>query len=148
PTPPPSHGVAPEVCEAIRIVRGELDDEQAVVGFCGAPFTVAGYLIEGNPSRAFVKTKAFMYREPDAWHALLETLAECFARYVRGQVDAGADVIQLFDSWVGVLSPVDYAEFVAPHSERILDAVDVPTIHFGTGTAAPRPQVAGGGIGL
>ncbi len=140
--------VAPEVCEAIRIVRGELDDEKAVVGFCGAPFTVAGYLIEGKPSRDFVKLKAFMYREPDAWHALLETLAECFARYVREQVDAGADVIQLFDSWVGVLSPADYAEFVAPHSERILDAVDVPTIHFGTGTTALLPQMAGDVIGL
>ena len=140
--------VAPEVCEAIRIVRGELDEEKAVVGFCGAPFTVAGYLIEGKPSRDFVKVKAFMYREPDAWHALLATLAECFARYVREQVDAGADVIQLFDSWVGVLSPADYAEFVAPHSERILDAVDVPTIHFGTGTTALLPQMAGDVIGL
>ena len=140
--------VAPEVCEAIRIVRGELDEEKAVVGFCGAPFTVAGYLIEGKPSRDFVKVKAFMYREPDAWHALLETLGECFARYVREQVNAGADVIQLFDSWVGVLSPADYAEFVAPHSERILDAVDVPTIHFGTGTTALLPQMAGDVIGL
>jgi uroporphyrinogen decarboxylase len=140
--------VAPEVCEAIRMVRGELDEERAVVGFCGAPFTVAGYLIEGKPSRDFVKTKALMYREPDAWHALLETLAECFARYVREQVDAGADVIQLFDSWVGVLSPADYAEFVAPHSERILDAVDVPTIHFGTATTALLPQMVGDVIGL
>jgi len=140
--------VAPDVCEAIRIVRGELDEEKAVVGFCGAPFTVAGYLIEGKPSRDFVKLKAFMYREPDAWHALLETLADCFVRYVREQVDAGADVIQLFDSWVGVLSPADYAEFVAPHSERILGAVDVPTIHFGTGTTALLPQMAGDVIGL
>jgi uroporphyrinogen decarboxylase len=140
--------VAPEVCEAIRIVRSELDDAKAVVGFCGAPFTVAGYLIEGKPSRDFAKLKTFMYREPDGWHALLETLAECFARYVREQVDAGADVIQLFDSWVGVLSPADYAEFVAPHSERILDAVDVPTIHFGTGTTALLPQMAGDVIGL
>jgi uroporphyrinogen decarboxylase len=140
--------VGPEVCEAIRIVRGELDEEKAIVGFCGAPFTVAGYLVEGKPSRDFAKVKALMYREPDTWHALLGTLADCFARYVREQVDAGADVIQLFDSWVGVLSPADYAEFVAPYSERILDAVDVPTIHFGTGTTALLPQMRGDVIGL
>src|SRR5712691_6777937 len=99
--------VAPELCEAIRVVRAELDDEQAVIGFCGAPFTVASYLVEGKPSRDFAKVKALMYREPQAWHGLMETLAECFAAYVKEQADAGADVIQLFDSWVGVLSPAD-----------------------------------------
>jgi uroporphyrinogen decarboxylase len=125
--------IAPELCEAIRIVRGELGKEQAVIGFCGAPFTVAGYLIEGKPSRDFVKVKALMYREPNTWHALMETLTECVSRYVHEQVEAGADVIQLFDSWVGVLSPADYREFVAPYSARILEAVAVPTIHFGTG---------------
>ncbi len=141
--------VGPELSDAIRIVRGELDDALAVVGFCGAPFTVAGYLIEGKPSRDFARTKALMYREPDAWHALLATLADCFARYVREQAAAGADVIQLFDSWVGVLSPADYAEFVAPYSARILDAVDVPTIHFGTGTTEELLQAlarAGGDV--
>jgi uroporphyrinogen decarboxylase len=140
--------IAPQLCDAIRIVRAELDEQKAVVGFCGAPFTVAGYLIEGKPSRDFARTKALMYREPDAWHALLETLAECFAFYVREQAAAGADVIQLFDSWVGVLSPADYAEFVAPYSARILDAVDVPTIHFGTGTATLLPQFDGDVVGL
>jgi uroporphyrinogen decarboxylase len=140
--------IAPELCEAIRIVRGELDKEQAVIGFCGAPFTVAGYLIEGKPSRDFVKVKVFMYREPNTWHALMETLTECFSRYVREQVDAGADVIQLFDSWVGVLSPADYREFVAPYSTRILEAVDVPTIHFGTGTTTLLSQMNGDVIGL
>ncbi len=129
-------------------MRGELDDEQAVIGFCGAPFTVAGYLVEGKPSRDFAKVKALMYREPQAWHALMETLADGFARYVREQVDAGADVIQLFDSWVGVLSPADYREFVAPYSERILAAVDVPTIHFGTGTTTLLSQMHGDVIGL
>ena len=114
-------------------MRGELDEEQAVIGFCGAPFTVAGYLVEGKPSRDFAKVKALMYREPHEWHALMETLADGFSRYVREQVDAGADVIMLFDSWVGVLSAPDYLEFVVPYSERILAAVDVPTIHFGTG---------------
>jgi uroporphyrinogen decarboxylase len=140
--------VAPELAEAIRIVRAELDDEQAVVGFCGAPFTVACYLIEGKPTRDFAKTKAFMYREPGAWHALQETLADCFGRYLREQVAAGADVIQLFDSWAGVLSPADYCEFVAPYSRRVLDGLDVPTIHFGTGTTTLLPQMGGDVIGL
>jgi uroporphyrinogen decarboxylase len=140
--------IAPELCEAIRIVRGELDKEQAVIGFCGAPFTVAGYLIEGKPSRDFAKVKVLMYREQRTWHALMETLTECFSRYVREQVDAGADVIQLFDSWVGVLSPSDYREFVAPYSARILEAVEVPTIHFGTGTTTLLSQMHGDVIGL
>jgi uroporphyrinogen decarboxylase len=140
--------IAPEVGEAIRIVRGELDDGCALVGFCGAPFTVAGYLVEGKPSRDFARTKALMYREPRTWHALMETLAEGFSRYVREQVDAGADVIQLFDSWVGVLSPSDYREFVAPYSSLILDIVDVPTIHFGTGTATLLEQLDGDVVGL
>jgi uroporphyrinogen decarboxylase len=123
----------PAILEAIRIVRGELDDEKALVGFCGGPFTVAGYLVEGKPSRDFARTKALMYREPETWHALLDVLSEQFARYVAAQATAGADVIQLFDSWVGALTPADYDEFVAPYSARVLDAVDVPTIHFGTG---------------
>jgi uroporphyrinogen decarboxylase len=140
--------IAPEVCEAIRIVRAELRDDRAVVGFCGAPFTVAGYLVEGKPSRDFSKVKTFMYREPLAWHGLMAALADGFARYVREQVDAGADVIQLFDSWVGVLSPEDYREFVAPYSARILEAVDVPTIHFGTGTTTLLDQMDGDVVGL
>jgi uroporphyrinogen decarboxylase len=129
------HGSEPDgaILEAIRIVRGELAAEKALVGFCGGPFTVAGYLVEGRPSRDFVRTKALMYREPGTWHALLDVLADQFARYVAAQVIAGADVIQVFDSWVGALSPADYDEFVAPYSARILDAVDAPTIHFGTG---------------
>ncbi len=125
------------ILEAVRLVRRELAPEQALIGFCGAPFTVAGYLVEGRPSRDFARTKALMYREPAVWHALLERLAEQFARYVAAQADAGADAIQLFDSWVGALSPRDYAEFAAPNSARILDAVDVPTIHFGTGVSTP-----------
>jgi uroporphyrinogen decarboxylase len=121
------------ILEAVRLVRGELGAEQALVGFCGGPFTVAGYLVEGRPSRDFARTKALMYRTPAVWHALLDRLAEQFARYVAAQVDAGADVIQVFDSWVGALAPADYEEFVAPYSARVLAAVDVPTIHFGTG---------------
>jgi uroporphyrinogen decarboxylase len=137
--------------EAIRIVRRELAPEQAVVGFCGGPFTVAGYLVEGRPSREFAAVKALMYGEPEVWRGLLDKLAETFAGYVAAQVAAGADVVQLFDSWVGVLSPSDYDEFVAPWSARILEAVDRPTIHFGTGTATLLPSMARAGgdvIGL
>jgi uroporphyrinogen decarboxylase len=140
--------VAPEVCEAIRIVRGELPEDKAVIGFCGGPFTVAGYLVEGKPSRDFTTVKQLMYREPETWHALMEKLTDCFVLYVGEQVRAGADVIQLFDSWVGALSPADYGEFVAPYSSRIVAAVDVPTIHFGTGTTTLLDQMDGDVIGL
>jgi uroporphyrinogen decarboxylase len=146
----PEEAVGP-ILEAVRLVRAELEPERAVIGFCGGPFTVAGYLVEGKPSRDFVKLKTLMYREPDVWHALMGKLADSFARYVAAKVRAGADVIQLFDSWVGTLSPADYEEFVAPYSARILAAVDVPTIHFGTGTATLlRAMAEAGGdvIGL
>jgi uroporphyrinogen decarboxylase len=139
------------LAEAIRTVRGELDPERAVVGFCGGPFTVAGYLVEGRPSRELTRVKAMMYSEPAVWNALMERLADCFAAYLGEQVKAGADVVQLFDSWVGVLSAADYDEFVAPWSARILASVDVPTIHFGTGTTTLLPAMARAGgdvIGL
>jgi uroporphyrinogen decarboxylase len=141
----------PFVLETVRLVREELRDDQAVVGFCGGPFTVAGYLIEGKPTRDFVATKRCMYASPDVWHALMEKLADTFAAYVAAKVAAGADVIQLFDSWVGALSVADYREFVAPYSARILAAVDAPTIHFGTGTThllAEMAAVGGAVIGL
>jgi uroporphyrinogen decarboxylase len=145
-------GEPPEpVLEAVRLLRRELPPEKALVGFCGGPFTVAGYLVEGKPSRDFALTKALMYRDPATWHALLDLLAETFARYVAAQAEAGADVIQLFDSWVGALSPADYEEFVAPYSARVLAAVDVPTIHFGTGASMLLPSLARAGgdvIGL
>jgi len=137
------------ILDAVRIVRRELDPGRAVIGFCGGPFTVAGYLVEGRPSRDFVRTKTLMYREPAVWHALMERLAEQFARYVAAKAQAGADVIQLFDSWVGALSPADYAEFVEPYSARILAAVDVPAIHFGTGAGGPLLELlarAGGDV--
>jgi len=133
-TPEPEESV-PFILEAVRITRRELRADQAVIGFCGGPFTVAGYLIEGKPSRDFLQVKRLMYSEPELWHALMEKLTEAFSVYVRGKVEAGADVIQLFDSWVGALSPQDYLEFVQPYSARILASVDCPTIHFGTGTA-------------
>jgi uroporphyrinogen decarboxylase len=123
--------------DAIRLVRHELDGSAGVIGFSGAPFTLACYLIEGRPSRDYALAKAFMYREPAAWHDLMERLSSMVVRYLRAQVAAGADVVQLFDSWVGGLGPADYAAFVQPHVRRIFTALnDVPTIHFGTGTTA------------
>jgi uroporphyrinogen decarboxylase len=148
--PEPDEAFAP-LLAAIALVRGELAPEQAVVGFCGGPFTVAGYLVEGKPSREFATVKGLMYREPEVWGALLDKLADCFGSYLAAQVRAGADVVQLFDSWVGALSPADYEEYVAPWSARILGAAGAPTIHFGTGTATLLPAMARAGgdvIGL
>ncbi len=148
--PDPGEAFAP-LLEAIAIVRAELGATQAVVGFCGGPFTVAGYLVEGKPSREFATVKTLMYREPGVWEALLDKLADCFGGYLAAQVAAGADVVQLFDSWVGALSPSDYERYVEPWSARILAAVDAPTIHFGTGASTLLPAMARAGgdvIGL
>jgi uroporphyrinogen decarboxylase len=145
--PEPEEAFAP-VLEAVRLVRAELPPEKAVIGFCGGPFTAAGYLVEGKPSRDFVAVKTLMYREPSVWHALMEKLADAFTGYVQAKVKAGAGVVQLFDSWVGVLAPADYDEHVAPYSARILAGLDVPTIHFGTGTTGllGRMAAAGGDV--
>jgi uroporphyrinogen decarboxylase len=148
--PDPEEAFAP-LLEAIGLVRGELADEKAVVGFCGGPFTVAGYLVEGRPSRDFALVKSLMYSEPEVWRALMQKLADCFGSYVAAQARAGADVVQLFDSWVGVLSPADYDEFVRPWSAQILAAAGAPTIHFGTGASTLLPAMARAGgdvIGL
>ena len=132
--PEPEDSV-PWTLESVRLVREALAPEQAVIGFAGGLFTVAGYQIEGKPTREFKQTKACMYGSPEVWHALMDKLADTFGRYLRGCVRAGADVVQLFDSWVGALSVDDYREFSAPYSARVLEAVDVPTIHFATGDA-------------
>ena len=137
------------VMDAIRLVRRELAEKQALIGFSGSPFTLACYLIEGRPSRDYAIAKAFMYREPVAWHALMEKLAEVVVRYLNAQVAAGAQVVQLFDSWVGALSPADYTTYVGRHVAGIFAAVrGAPTIHFGTGTAAllERMAEAGGDV--
>jgi uroporphyrinogen decarboxylase len=144
----PEHEVG-FVMDAIRLVRAELDGRTAVIGFSGSPFTLACYLIEGRPSRDYAIAKAFMYREPDAWNALMEKLATVVIRYLNAQVDAGVHAVQLFDSWVGALNPSDYARYVQPHVARIFAEVrGAPTIHFGTGTAALLEQMtaAGGDI--
>lgn len=138
--------------DAIRMIRRELAGRAAVIGFSGAPFTLACYLIEGRPSRDFATAKAFMYREPDAWHDLMRRLSDMVVAYLGAQVEAGADVVQLFDSWVGGLGPADYRHFVQPHVAGIFSRLpDVPTIHFGTGTAAILRDMADAGgdvIGL
>ena len=123
--------------EAIRIVRRELEGQAGVIGFAGAPFTMACYLIEGRPSRDYAQAKAFMYREPEAWHRLMDRLSAMVSTYLRAQIDAGAQVVQVFDSWIGGLGPTDYIEFVQPHVRSIFDELgDTPAIHFGTGTTA------------
>ncbi len=133
------------VLEAVRLVRAELPPETAVLGFCGGPFTVASYLVEGRATRDLARTKALMLSEPTTWDALLGKLAATFAAYVAAQARAGADAVQLFDSWVGTLSAAQYRTHVAPWSATVLDAVDVPTIHFATGATHLLEELAGAG---
>ena len=123
------------VLDAIRILFSEL--EVPLIGFAGAPFTLASYLIEGGPSRNFARTKALMLGEPETWNKLMDRLSESILAYLRAQVAAGAQAIQLFDSWVGALAPNEYLTYVAPAVERIfggLEDLAIPRIHFGVGT--------------
>jgi uroporphyrinogen decarboxylase len=143
-------GAVSYVDEAVRLLTAELG-ETPLIGFAGAPFTLASYLVEGGPSRNHTQTKALMYGDPQLWHALLDRLADITLTFLQVQIAAGVSAVQLFDSWVGALSVDDYLEFVAPYSGRILAAADVPTIHFGTGTAHLLSAMAGVGgdvIGL
>ena len=125
------------VLEAITQIQAELKGRVPLIGFAGAPFTLASYAIEGGHSNNFAHTKALMYGNPDAWHRLCEKFASIVGDYLNAQIDAGVDAVQVFDSWVGALNSADYREFVLPHTKRIFEAVGtrVPTIHFGTGTA-------------
>jgi uroporphyrinogen decarboxylase len=138
------------VYDAIRKTRASLRPEIPLIGFCGAPFTLASYMIEGGGSRNYAETKKLMYGDPGAWHALMSVIARSLVGYVRSQVDAGAQAIQIFDSWVGCLSPADYREYVFPHIRFLLDAISgtVPIIHFGTGTATllDQQKKAGGDV--
>jgi len=138
------------VLEAIVLVQRELAGRVPLIGFAGAPFTLASYAIEGGHSNNFARTKALMYGHPDAWHRLCERLASVVADYLVAQIDAGVDAVQLFDSWVGALNQADYREFALPHTRRIFEAIGrrVPTIHFGTGTAAILHELrdAGGDV--
>ena len=125
----------PFVSEAIRLIVKEL--VVPLIGFSGAPFTLASYLIEGEPSRTFVRTKALMYEDPGVFEQLLGTLADIVIAHLRAQVEAGAHAVQLFDSWVGALDRDDYRRFVLPHTARVFEGIagtDVPVIHSGVGT--------------
>jgi uroporphyrinogen decarboxylase len=138
------------VFETVGLARKALGDRVPLIGFAGAPFTLASYLIEGGASREFLLTKRFMRAERDAWHAMLGRLAGITADYLNGQIAAGAQAVQLFDSWVGTLSPADYREFVLPHSRAVIERLTpgIPVIHFGVGTATLLPLMmeAGGDV--
>ena len=136
------------VAEAVRRARAAL--RVPLIGFAGAPFTLASYLIEGGGSRNYTRTKALMLGDPGAWRALMERLVRTVAAYLRAQIDAGAEAVQLFDSWVGCLAPADYRAHVLPHVRALVEALppEVPVIHFGTGTAGllEGMRAAGGSV--
>ena len=139
------------VLETIRLLRPELAGRIPLIGFAGAPFTLASYAIEGGPSKHYARTKTLMYNEPHLWHQLCELLASVITDYLKAQVEAGVQAVQLFDSWVGALTARDYREFLLPHSQRILQevkALGVPVIHFGTGTShlLADLRIAGGDV--
>jgi uroporphyrinogen decarboxylase len=142
------------VLESIRQARAALAGEVPLIGFAGAPFTLASYAIEGGGSRTYIQTKRLMYTDPEAWHDLMGRLADAVASFLVAQVAAGAQAVQLFDSWVGALSPDDYAEYAYPYTQRIFAALadsGVPRIHFGTGANTLLPLMANAGcdvIGL
>src|SRR5918992_328848 len=141
----------PELFETIRMLRKELDGKAALIGFAGAPYTVASYLIEGRPSKEHARAKALLYGDEVLWHRLMETLTEVTIRYLRAQVTAGVQVVQLFDSWMGDLGRREYEAAVLPYSRRIFEAVratGVPAIHFGTGTVGLLESMAGAGSDL
>jgi uroporphyrinogen decarboxylase len=139
------------VLTAIQQIQRELAGRVPLIGFAGAPFTLASYAIEGGHSTSFAHTKALMYGAPKAWHAFCERLAELVGEYLAAQIEAGVDAVQVFDSWVGQLNAHDYREFILPHTRRIFDRIaplGVPTIHFGVGTGAILRELreAGGDV--
>lgn len=141
------------VGESVRLCHAELGDALPVIGFAGAPFTVGSYAIEGGSSRTFVTTKTFMYAQPAAWHDLMTRLVTVTIEYLRMQIDNGAAAVQLFDSWVGCLSPADYERYALPYVRRIVDAIrpSAPIVYFGTMTSGLLPQMRATGadvIGL
>ncbi|MEX2286442.1 MAG: uroporphyrinogen decarboxylase [Planctomycetaceae bacterium] len=138
------------VFEAVRLVRRDLPADIPLLGFAGAPFTLASYAIEGGGSRNYVRTKSMMYNDPSAWRALMQKLTASLIRYINAQVKAGCQAVQLFDSWAGCLSPADYREFVLPYTKAVIGGVasDAPVINFFTGNPALLPLVreAGGDV--
>jgi uroporphyrinogen decarboxylase len=147
----PEEGV-PFVLDTIRGLRSELSNGRAaIIGFCGAPFTLACYLIEGRPSRDYARAKTLMLHEPAAWSALMDRLNEAMLRYLRAQIAAGADVVQVFDSWIGALTPIDFERSVLPWMRHIFDGLrplGTPTIYFGTGNSALLESMASAGSDL
>lgn len=141
----------PYVLETIKILRSELKDSVPLIGFSGAPFTLASYVIEGGHSRNYLKTKSLMFNDMWTWHKLMEKLTEIVRRYLTAQVKAGAQALQVFDSWIGCLSPSDYKAFVKPHMKKLfqeLAQTEVPIIHFGTDTSTLLEEMreAGGDV--
>jgi uroporphyrinogen decarboxylase len=142
------------VLEAIKILRKELSEDVALIGFSGAPFTVASYIIEGGPSKDYRHTKSLMYSDPETWHTFMELISDVLTDYFVSQIDAGAQAVQMFDSWVGMLSPQDYQIFILPYSMKMLSAAkakNVPVLHFGTNTSTLLPLMKTAGsdvIGL
>jgi uroporphyrinogen decarboxylase len=138
------------VYEAVKKIRKTLDDKVPLIGFAGAPFTLASYLIEGGGSRNYVHTKKLFYGAPEAWKRLMERLAKVIAEYLNCQIAAGAQAVQLFDSWAGCLTPADYEQFAMPYTKAVIDAITpgVPVINFSTGTAGSLKQIraAGGDV--
>lgn len=133
------------VSRSIQHVVKELNGKTPLIGFAGAPFTLASYIIEGGYSRHFLKTRKFMTANSNSWHSLMKKIAEITTKYLQMQVEAGASAVQLFDSWVGVLSPEDYRQFVLPYSREILQNISAPTIHFSTGTSGYLDLIAEAG---
>jgi uroporphyrinogen decarboxylase len=125
------------VFDAVRQTRADLDPHIPLIGFAGGPFTLASYLIEGGGSKNYRHTKSLMYRDPGAWRALMEHLARNLAKYINGQIAAGVQAVQVFDTWVGCLGPADYREYVMPYTRLMMEGITrgTPVIHFGTGTA-------------
>lgn len=138
------------VYDAVKKIRKALGNKVPLIGFAGAPFTLACYLIEGSGSRNYVHTKKLFYNAPEAWKRLMERLAKVVAEYLNCQIAAGAQAVQLFDSWAGCLTPPDYEKYAAPHTKAVIDALapGVPVIHFSTGTAGALKQIraAGGDV--
>jgi uroporphyrinogen decarboxylase len=143
----PSAESMPYIGEVIKLIRAELPEDIPQITFGGAPFTLASYAIEGQGSRNYVHVKQMMYGDTGAWHTLMEKITTAVIDYMNYQIDSGAQAVQLFDSWVGCLSPIDYIQYVMPHSERLMQEISgrVPVIHFGTGNPALAPLLAQAG---
>lgn len=126
----------PYVLEAIKILRKELEGRVPLIGFSGAPFTLASYIIEAGHSRNYIHAKRLMYQDPETWNLLMDKVSDVIIAYLNAQIDAGAQAVQIFDSWVGCLGPIDYKTYVQPHSKKVIDSLkgDVPVIHFSTNT--------------